>query len=213
MKKEYYNDVHSITEEEKLMKRMNSDLKPTLSEKRSSIRILDSFEMSKSNSQSSNHLKKFAITKSILNRLKESKGGDESGITTKTPFDFNTFSKAHINSFYKKTAFLNSFHKDDSSFTREDSIGRKNISANKSELSSDQPIKNQQIQEMQKNPSLDSTKNFPIQDSLNEDIPTAHINEFLRETLSLSQKLKTLNDKSYKFLPSFQSRQSLKLSQ
>ena len=220
-KKEDYHEQEMqsiIEEEEKFVKRMNSDSsnKSVNLEKRSSVKILDSFEISRLNTQSSNNqLKKYAITKSMLNRLKESKGALKDATTiSKPPFDFNTFLKSNINSFYKKTVFMNSFHREDSgSLSHEDSGRQKQSSNIKNDYSREQSIKYEQNKEEAKTQNSESSKNFVIQSSLNENIPTAQINEFFRDVQCLSQKIKVLNERTPKFLPSMQSRETCKISQ
>lgn len=210
--------------EDKYLSKAFTDVKDEKSfEKKSSMKILDSFD-GKSTTQN-NQLKKIAITKNIINRLKDTKVGLEGRMpATKTPFNFST-SRSNINSFYKRTAFISSFNKEDSiSFSRQDSTARQMSppKINPSNITNDQSTSARsqafQFQDTTKfSQAQDSAKFNPKQFQNSEPIDgeenltpeeASSLSANPRNRHSLSQKVRQLNEKSYKFIPSIHTRHS-----
>lgn len=229
-------EAHSMAED-KLFSKASADVQEKTFEKKSSLKILDSFD-GKSSISNSNQLKKIAITKNILNRLKDTKVGGLEGImpATKTPFNFSISSKTNINSFYKRTAFINSFNKDDSAsfsrqeFSRQDSLGMRaspmkvgpgtltgnEIGSIRSQQFQDY-IKSQQIQESLKSqgqiqdaPKSETSADADENEAVPDETPTIRINDFMKDKLTLSRKIKSLNEKTYEFAPSLEHHRSLR---
>ena len=173
-------------------------------EKKNSQKILESFEGNKgSASYDNNQLKKFAITKNILRRFQESNVPIEGAIPKmKLPFEFNGQSGPKINSFYKRTTFINSsFNKDESGSLRlalEDSL---NLASKDQSPARPGSISDQVNTSLGSNGLIGGSPT--LQDKLPEEIPTAYINEFFAERLTLSQKIQKLNNREYNFTPSF----------
>ena len=214
------DDAQSV--EDKLITKAHSEVMQDKSlQKKNSLGILNSFEGGgvRAQSQNSNQLKKIAITKNILNRLKETKVGGLEGImpatTTKTPFNFSA--KSNINSFYKRTAFISSFNRDDSlSLSHHDTSGiipgshlRKISNAADQESVKNQNfhefIKGQKVEESERNQRGKAYKEGEVEEDAGpEDVPTFQFNEFFKDKQTLTQKVKNLNTKTYKFINSMQ---------